>query len=116
VRRLRRRHEAEQKPRRPRRDDEPERSADGGEQQALDEQLPDDAAAAGADRETQRHFFLRAVARAMRRLATFAQAMSSTPATMPKSSQSGCVNCRRIGDRPWPAGSRLIVPSGTVRA
>ena len=51
MRRLGRWQEPEQELRRPRRDREPEPAADRGEQDALDEQLADDAAAARAERE-----------------------------------------------------------------
>ena len=51
--------------------------------------------------------FCRAVARAISRLATLAQAISSTPATMPSSSHSGCDSCCRIGDRPCAAGKQI---------
>ena len=54
--------------------------------------------------------FWRAVARAISRLATLAHAISSTPATMPSSSQSGCDSCWRIGERPCAAGSRSTCP------
>jgi len=54
--------------------------------------------------------FCRDAARAMSRLATFAHAMSSTPATMPSSSHSGCDSCFRIGERPCEAGSKSICP------
>ena len=54
--------------------------------------------------------FCRAVARAISRLATLAQAISSTPPTMPSSSHSGCDSCWRIGDRPCAAGNRSTCP------
>ena len=52
------RQEAEQEPRRPRRDDEPEQPADPREHGALDEQLADDAAAAGAEGQAHGDLFL----------------------------------------------------------
>ena len=54
--------------------------------------------------------FCRDVARAISRLATFAQAIRRTPTTVPISSQSGCLSCMRSGERPCAAGRRSIVP------
>ena len=67
---------------------EAEQSAETREQRALDEQLPDDPGAAGAERRRGRPPRARAcVERASSRFATFAQAMRSTKPTAPISAR-----------------------------
>ncbi len=52
--------------------------------------------------------FCRAAARAISRLATLAQAISSTRPTMPISTAIGVLNPPRMPDKPRPAGSTTI--------
>ena len=67
----------------------PSRAADDAEHDRLGEQLAQQPAAAGAERGANGQLACRADARASSRLATFAQATSSTKPTAPSSTSSG---------------------------
>ena len=80
-------------------DTEADDAAGGGEQHALDQELPHDAPAGRAEREAQRDLARPRGERDSSRLATLAQAMSSTKPTAPIASGTRRGSGRRRSGR-----------------
>ena len=83
-----------------------------GEQHALDQRLEHDLLARGAEREPYRGLAARATARASSRLATLAQAISSTRPQTPSRMRRLRRYCSRMMPMPAPAGTTVITCFG----